>query len=176
MARRAPRPTRPRPSRSPRNRPRPGSRSPPPAALGSADERAAFARGATLQRDGDYDGAAAVYTDLARNGADDVATEARLRLGQSLIGARRPADALEPLQAVASARPGGPATFLLGRALAELGRCQDAMDQFAAFGSANPGPLRAQAEVAQASCLADLGRPSEGVALAEQAATTPGVS
>ena len=148
----------------------------PPARLGSAEEQAAFARGATLQRDGDYQGAAAAYTDLARNGTGDVAIEARLRLGQSLIGARRPADALEPLQSAASARPGGPAAFLLGRALAELGRCQDAVDQFAAFGSANPGPLGAQAQVAQATCLAELGRPSEGVALAEQAVATPGVS
>jgi soluble lytic murein transglycosylase len=148
----------------------------PPVSVGSAEQQAAFARSATLQRDGDYEGAAATFTDLVTNGTPDVALEARLRLGQSLIGAHRPADALEPLQSAASTRPGGLATFLVGRALAELGRCQDAVDQFAAFASANPGPLAAQAEVAQANCLADLGRPSEGVALAEHAAATQGVS
>src|SRR5205085_3540159 len=55
----------------------------PAASFGSQDQQAAFARGATLQRDGDYDGAAAVFGDLASAPAPDVAFEARLRLGQS---------------------------------------------------------------------------------------------
>ena len=148
----------------------------PPATVGNGEQQAAFARGATLQRDGDYAGAIATFSDLVANGSPEVADEARLRLGQSLIAARHPADAIEPLQSVAAARPGGLATFLLGRALVDLGRCQPALDQFAAFASANPGPLGAQAELAQASCLGELGRASDAVASAERAAATAGVS
>lgn len=142
----------------------------PAATVGDRDQQAAFARGATLQRDGDYDGAIATFTPLASAASGDVAQAARLRLGQALIAARRPAEALEPLQVDDAAQPGSPATFLLGRALADLGRCSEALDRFAAFESANPGRLAAQAQLARASCLADLGRAAEGIPLLEQAA------
>jgi soluble lytic murein transglycosylase len=134
---------------------------------GTADQQAMFVRGATLQRDGDYPGAAAAYAELVSVSAPDVALEARLRLGQSLIAAHRPADALEPLQAVVLAQPGSTARFLIGRALADLGRCQDAVSEFDAFATASPEPLAAHARLAQASCLAELGRPSEAVQLLE---------
>jgi peptidoglycan lytic transglycosylase len=141
----------------------------PAAMVGSTDEQAAFARGAIQQRDGDYDGAIATYAALASASAPEVTAGAQLRLGQALIAARRPAEALGPLQSAATAQPGSTATFLLGRALSDLGRCEDAIDQFAGFESASPGPLAAQAQVARASCLADLGRAAEGVPLLEQA-------
>jgi soluble lytic murein transglycosylase len=148
----------------------------PPALVGSADQQAAFARGATLQRDGDYDGAIRVFADLAGAVEPDVAGAARLRLGQALIAARRPAEAIDPLQAVDAAQPGGAATFLLGRALVDLGRCEDALPRFSAFESANPGPLATQAVVARASCLADLRRAGEAVPLLEQAVGESDVS
>jgi soluble lytic murein transglycosylase len=148
----------------------------PAPAVGSADQQAAFARAAALQRDGDYDGATGVFADLARAAEPEVARAARLRLGQALIAARRPAEAHDPLQALDAAQPGGAATFLLGRALADLGRCQDALARFSAFESANPGPLGIQAVVARASCLADLGRPSDAVPLLEQAVSEADVS
>ena len=149
----------------------------PAAGVGTADEQAAFARAATLQRDGDYEGAIADFTDIAAKAASpDVASEARLRLGQELIAARRPADALEPLQSAATARPASAATFLVGRALADMGRCAEALDQFVAFETANPGPLAAQAQVAHANCLADLGRAAEGVPLLEKAVSQTDVS
>ena len=138
------------------------------ASVGDANQQAAFARGATQQRDGDYDGAIATFTPLASAPNPDVGFAARLRLGQALIAARRPAEAVEPLQSDAASQPGSAATFLLGRALADLGRCQDAMGAFAAFEAANPGQLASQALVARASCLADLARASEGVPLLEQ--------
>src|SRR5262249_53389790 len=140
--------------------------------VGTVEQQAAFERGTTMQRDGDYAGAAAVFGDLASASAPNVAFEARLRLGQSLIAARRPGDALAPLGAADAAQPGSPATFLLGRALAARGRCREAIPDFEAYLAANPGPLGAQAKVAEASCLADLGRPSDGVPLLEQAAAT----
>jgi soluble lytic murein transglycosylase len=147
-----------------------------PAAVGTADQQAAFARGATLQRDGDYAASIQVFSELAAATEPDVAQAARLRLGQALIAAGRPADALDPLQAIDTVQPGGTATFLLGRALVDLGRCQDALARFSAFESANPGPLATQAVVARASCLADLGRASDAVPLLEQAAAESDVS
>ena len=146
------------------------------AGVGTEEQQAAFVRGATLQRDGDYAGAAAVFTELASSGGPNVQLEARLRLGQALIAVGRPADALEPLQSAASAHPETPATFLLGRALATVGRCQEALDRFDAFAAANPGPLGAQAHVAQADCLADLGRASEAVTREADAAATGDIS
>jgi hypothetical protein len=86
--------------------------------VGNTGVQSAFARGATLQRDGDHAGAIAVFGELASASSSDVAFEARLRLGQSLIATRRAADALDPLQLADSAQPGSAATFLLGRALA----------------------------------------------------------
>ena len=149
----------------------------PAAAVGTPDQQTAFARGATLQRDGDYAAAALIFEDLASSPVPAVATAARLRLGQALIGARRPTEAVGPLQMVEAAQPpGSAATFLLGRALADAGRCQDALGSFEQFAAANPGPLAAQAQVAEANCLADLGRPADAVARLEQAAATSDVS
>jgi soluble lytic murein transglycosylase len=147
----------------------------PPATVGTDDQQAAFARGTTLQRDGNFDAASAIFADLT-SASPDVAAAAHLRLAQAAIGAGRPADALEPLQALALGQPGSVASFLLGRALSDLGRCADALAPFGQFASANPGPLAAQADVAQATCLATLGRPSEAVPLLAQAAATPNVS
>jgi len=145
----------------------------PAAPVGSQDQQAAFARGATLQRDGDYDGAVGVFGTLASASAPDVAFEARVRLGQSLIAAKRPADALDPLQAAETAQPGSAASYLLGRAMADLGRCQDALPHFEQFASGNPAPLAAQAGVARANWLADLGRAADAVSLLAQAAGSP---
>jgi soluble lytic murein transglycosylase len=145
------------------------------AQVGTEDQQAGFARGATMQRDGDLDGAIGAFRDLATSGRPEVANAARSRLGQALIGAHRPAEALEPLQA-AAAQPGFVASYLLGRALADMGRCQEALARFAAFEATNPGPLAAQALVARASCLADLGHAADGVPLLEQAAAQPDVA
>ena len=142
--------------------------------VGTPEQQAAFARGAQFQRDGDYDSAIGVFTTLAN--APEVANEARLRLGQSLLAAGRATDALAPLQAAATPQPGGPAAFLLGRALAETGQCQKAGEQFASFGAANGGLLSDQALVARANCLADLDRASDAVPLLEQAAADTGVA
>lgn len=143
---------------------------------GNADQQAAFARGATLQRDGDYAAAALIFADLASSPA--IAAAAELRLGQALIGAGRPAEAVGPLQLAAAAQPpDSTATFLLGRALADAGQCQAALPAFEQFATANPGPLAAQAQVAEADCLVDhLGRAPDGVARLEQAAATSDVS
>ncbi len=146
------------------------------ATVGTSDQQTAFARGATLQRDGDYAGAATVFTDLTSAQSPDVAFEARLRLGQSLIGARRPADALEPLRAAEASQPGSTASFLLGRALADLGRCPEALPYFEEYANANPGALAAQANVARASCLGDMGRAGAAVALLSDAAATQDVA
>ena len=143
--------------------------------IGTADEQAAFARGAQMQRDGDDDGAIGVFTQLSGVSSPDVAAAARVRLGESLIAAGRSVEALAPLQAASAAQPGSVATFLMGRALAESGRCQDALDQFTAFGSANAGLLADQALVARANCLAELGRSAEAVPLLEQAAADTSV-
>jgi tetratricopeptide (TPR) repeat protein len=144
--------------------------------VGTTEQRADFARGATLQRDGDYDGAIDAFQKLSGAAESDVAFEARLRLGQALIGAHRPAEAVAPLQADDAARPGSLAGFLLGRAQADNGQCQAALDHFSAFQSANTGPLAGQAQVARASCLAEIGRAADAVPLLEQAAEQSDVS
>ena len=149
----------------------------PAAAVGTPDQQSAFARGATLQRDGDFGAAAPIFEALASSAAADVAAAARLRLGEALIGARSPADALGPLQLAEAAQPpGSAASFLLGRALADAGRCQDALAYFEQFATANPGPLAAQAQVAEANCLASPDRPSEAVGFVSQAVATTDVS
>jgi soluble lytic murein transglycosylase len=143
--------------------------------VGNAEQRAAFARGATLQRAGDYDGADDVFANLAAAGSAEVADAARVGLAQALIGARRPADALGPLRQAGAddtARPGTVATFLLGRALADLGRCAEAVPVFARFAAAQRAAFAAQAQAAQASCLTGLGRTAEAVSLLEQVAVT----
>ena len=142
---------------------------------GTPDQAAAFAHGAQLQRDGDYDGAIGVFTDLAGAYSPDVAETARVRLGQSLIAAGRAAEAISPLQTASQAEPGSVAAFLLGRALAETGQCQPALNQFTAFGAATTGLVADQALVARANCLADLGRAADAVPLLEQAAADTGV-
>ena len=96
----------------------------------------------------------------------DVVAEARLRLGQSLLGAGRPVEAIDPLQQSG-------AVFLLGRALAEQGRCADALTYFARFAAADNSLPGAHALAAQADCLLQLGRASEAVPLLEHAAATP---
>ncbi|MGI9148811.1 MAG: tetratricopeptide repeat protein [Chloroflexota bacterium] len=144
------------------------------ASVGTPDEQAAFAHGAGLQRDGDYTAATRIFEDLAASSTPAVATAARLRLGQSLVGAERPAEAIAPLQLVEAAQPpGSEATFLLGRSLADAGRCQDAVASYAQFARTNPGPLAAQAQIAEANCLTDLGRPADAVSVLEH---TVGVS
>jgi soluble lytic murein transglycosylase len=149
----------------------------PAAAIGTPDQQSAFARGATLQRDGDFAAAAPIFEALASSPAADVAAAARSRLGEALIGARSPADALGPLQLAEAAQPAGSvATFLIGRALADAGRCQDALAYFEQFATANPGPLSAQAQVAEANCLTGLDRPSEAVGLVSQAVAAADVS
>jgi soluble lytic murein transglycosylase len=148
----------------------------PAASAGNADEQAAFARGATLQRDGDYDAAVTAFAELTSHALADVTAAARLRLGQALLAAGRPAEALDSLQAADAAQPGSVATFLLGRAQADLNQCQSALGRFEQFAGANPGPLAAQAQAAQSSCLAELGRAGEAVNLLEQAAATSDVS
>jgi soluble lytic murein transglycosylase len=81
---------------------------------------------------------------------------------------------LPPLQSAANAQPGAtPATFLAGRALANLRRCGEALAYFEGFGAVASGALAAQAQVAQAACLQDLGRPIEAVGLLQRAAATP---
>jgi soluble lytic murein transglycosylase len=143
------------------------------ATVGTAEQQRAFAGGTTLQRDGDYAAAADVFRGLASDSDPAVTAAARLRLGQALLAAGRPADALQPLQATDTPPP---AAFLVGRALADLGRCLEAIDHFQRFAASNAGPLAAQALAAQASCLQGLGRASEAVPLLEQAAATADVS
>ena len=75
----------------------------------------------TLQRDGDYDAAADVFRAATQSANPTLAAEANLRLGQALLAAGRPAEALAPLQTAATAQPGAsPAIFLTGRTLATL--------------------------------------------------------
>ena len=134
----------------------------PAAAVGTPDQQTAFAQGATLQRDGDYAAAALIFEDLASSPVPAVAMAADFSLGQALIGARRPNEAVGPLQMVEAAQsPGSAATFLLGRALADAGRCQEALASFAQFAAANPGPLAAQAQLAESE-LRGQPRPSAG--------------
>jgi soluble lytic murein transglycosylase len=105
------------------------------------------------------------------------AAEANLRLGQALLGAGRPAEALAALQSAATVQPGASAAiFLTGRALATLGRCTEALPYFERFGAAASGVLAAQAQAAQAACLQDLGRPADAVGLLQQAAAAPDVA
>jgi soluble lytic murein transglycosylase len=144
-----------------------------PPTAGAPEQHSAFARGATLQRDGDYDAAADLFRGLASNSEPAVAAASRLRLGQALLAGGRPAEALQPLQAPDTPQPAG---FLIGRALADLGRCAEAVDYFRRYAANNPGPVAAQALAAQASCLQDLGRAGEAVPLLEQAAATTDVS
>ena len=147
------------------------------ASLGSPEQQAAFARAATLQRDGDYTAAALVLQELASSPEPAVAAAAQLRFGEALIGAGRPAEALDPLHLVEASQPSvSTATFLLGRALADAGRCQDALGSFEQFAAANPGPLAAQAQVAEANCLASLGRPGDAAPLLKKAVVAPDVS
>lgn len=135
--------------------------------------------GTTLQRDGDYDAAAEVFRSAAANPDGGVAAEANLRLGQALLAAGRPAEALLPLQSAAASQSGPgpqPATFLVGRALANLGRCREASIYFERFASAATGGLAAQAQAAQGACLQDLGQPVDAVGLFEQAVTASDIS
>jgi len=146
---------------------------PPDAPLSPPMSEPTAAGGTTLQRDGDFDAAADVFRTAAQSSDATIAAAANLRLGQALLGAGRPAEALPPLQAAATAQPGAsPATFLVGRALANLGRCDDALAYFDRYGAAAADVLAAQAQAAAASCLQDLGRPADGVGLSERAAAT----
>ncbi|HEV7662029.1 MAG TPA: transglycosylase SLT domain-containing protein, partial [Chloroflexota bacterium] len=130
------------------------------------------AAGTTLQRDGDFDAAAELFRTTATSTDPSLAAEANLRLGQALLAAGRPAEALGPLQS-ADAALGSTATFLTGRALASLGRCRDALPYLERFASAASVALTAQAQVAQASCWQALGTPAEAIPLLQQAAATP---
>ena len=145
-----------------------------PANIGTPDQRTAFARGATLQRDGQYDEALKLFGDLAVTDVSDVASAAHLRLGQTLLAADRPAEALATLQQVAGG-DARTASFLSGRALAEMGRCADALPYFvrAAAAYEEGSQLAAQTLVAQAACLSEVGRAAEAVPLLERAAATP---
>ncbi|MCA1644853.1 MAG: transglycosylase SLT domain-containing protein [Chloroflexi bacterium] len=148
--------------------------SPPiPPGSGSGGARATLARATTLQRDGDYDGAAEGFRAAASSADPDLARAANLGLGEALLGAGRPAEALPTLESVESAQSGAtPATFLTGRALANLGRCNDAIAHFERFAAApamTGSVLGAQAQAAAASCLQDLGRPADAVSLLQQA-------
>jgi soluble lytic murein transglycosylase-like protein/TolA-binding protein len=132
----------------------------------------AFQRGTAQIRDGNYDAAIATFRDAVTNADPQQVAAAQLRLGQALIGAGRPKEALTPLQAADAQQPGQAATFLLGKALASLNRCADAGVAFDRFASSNPGPLAAQAQVAEAACLQSTGRAGDAAPLLEQAAQT----
>jgi soluble lytic murein transglycosylase len=145
--------------------------------VGPAEVQAALARGTTLQRDGDYAAAAEVFRGAAASPDPAVAAEANLRLGQALLADGRPVDALLPLQSAEPSQPGAsPATFLTGHALASLGRCGEALAYFERFAAAAAGGLGAQAQVAQAGCLQELGRPADAVGLLQQASAVADVS
>jgi tetratricopeptide (TPR) repeat protein len=138
----------------------------PPAEVGTPDQQADFARGATLQRDGDQR-AVDAFRQLADAPEPGVASAARMRLGEALLAAGRPAEALSPLAGL-----GPNAEFLMGRALRQLGRCSDALAHYEAFVGQNPGPLAAQGQAAIAECLQDLGRFDEAIAQLAQASQT----
>jgi tetratricopeptide (TPR) repeat protein len=148
----------------------------PPFDASSAELRSAMERGAVLQRDGDYDAALDVFRTAATSAEPTVALAGKLRVGQALVAAGRPAEALEPLRAVAAQTPASPATFLIGRALAMIGQCQQALAAFEAFAASNQGALASHAQAAEAGCLADLGRAGEAVPLLERAAANPDVA
>ena len=145
---------------------------PPTASIGTPEQRAAFARGATLQRDGDHATAIDVFGGLVDAPDPDVSAAARLRYAQSLLGAGRPAEALEPLAALAAAGS-AEASFLHARALSGVGRWQDAIAELERFAQSSSPVLAAHAHAAAADCLVRIGRGAEAVSLLEQAASTP---
>src|SRR5205807_6500157 len=67
---------------------------PPDAPLSPPLSEPSLAGGMTLQRDGDYDAAADLFRAAAQSPDASLAAEANLRLGQALLAAGRPADAL----------------------------------------------------------------------------------
>ncbi len=142
----------------------------PAAASGSQEQQQTFATAATLQRDGDHAAAADLLRPLAASGDAPVATAAQLRLGQSLLGAARPAEALQLLQ---SLPPSADQAFLTGRALAALGQCPAAVDQFQHFVDTVGGPLAVHGLGAQAACQLDTGHADDAVALLQRAVATP---
>jgi len=147
----------------------------PAAQVGSSEQRLAFARGATLQRDGDFAAAADVFRGLTVSSDPEVADAASLRLAESLLGLSRPSDALSLLPTADTAAPGSSATFLLGRAFADLGRCTDALPAFDRFAQSVSAILAAHAYTASAECRLRLGRAAEAVPLLEQSVATPGL-
>lgn len=128
------------------------------------------------QRDGEYATAARAFTALTGSPDPEIAAGAQLRLGQALLADRRPAEALEPLQAAERAAGNNapsPATYLIGRAQARLGRCDHAVAAFEQFAASAPAVLAAHARAAESACLIALNRTAEAVAAAQAAADTP---
>src|SRR5205823_13768654 len=68
-----------------------------------------------------------------------------------------------------------PATFLVGRALAVLGRCRESAAYFDRFAAAADPALAAQAQVAKAACLQDLGQAADAVTVLQQVAAVADV-
>jgi soluble lytic murein transglycosylase len=141
----------------------------PAAALGTPEQQQIFSSAATLQRDGDHAAAAGLLRGVASASDAAVASAARLRLGQALLGAARPAEALQALQTL---EPSPDQAFLSARALAALGECQPAIEQYQHFVDAVGPPLSAQGLAGQAACQLDTGHADEAVALLEQATAT----
>src|SRR5262249_31165017 len=140
----------------------------PAAVVGSPEQQQTFAQAATAQRDGNFAAAADALRGLATSADGEVASAARLRLGQTLLAEGRAAEALQQLQPLDSAD----AAFLQGRALAALGRCGDAVPQYQRFVDAAGAPLRVHGQIAIANCQLDLGRGEEAITQLQQALAT----
>jgi soluble lytic murein transglycosylase len=163
----------------------------PPLETSDGDLTTTLARAATMQRDGDFEGAANIFQQaLASRPEEPLGRELQVRLGQALLAARRPTEALTALQSAKCRGSDLPqcaadqavatttlADFLTGRAQAQLGRCDDALPSFERFitaAAALDGPaLVAQGQAAEADCLLDLGRAADALALLQKASATP---